>query len=68
MTPSSHPNELTPPRDAAVRTPLLQAPATRREVFLFGLLILALVWSTLGMKPRTVIVVPDTSVRLGVIT
>src|SRR4051794_27603765 len=47
---------------------LLTGPATRREVFLFGLLILALVWVTVGQRPRTVVVVPDSAVRVGVIT
>lgn len=47
---------------------LLHAPATRREILLFGLLILGLVWITLGQKPRTLIVVPDSHIRVGVIT
>jgi hypothetical protein len=47
---------------------VLQAPATRRETLLFGLLILALVWATLGQRPRTVVVVPDTPARIGVMT
>jgi hypothetical protein len=47
---------------------LLSGPATRREVLLFGLLILALVWVTVGQRPRTVVVVPDSAVRVGVIT
>jgi hypothetical protein len=64
----THPNALPPSPNDGVRTPLLQAPATRSEVFLFGLLILALVWTFGGMTPRTVIVVPDTPVRAGVIT
>ncbi len=46
----------------------LQAPATRREVLLFGLLILALVWALGSREPRTVLVVPDGSTRVGVIT
>jgi hypothetical protein len=47
---------------------LLNAAATRREVFLFGLLILALIWVTLGQRAHTVVVVPDSAVRVGVIT
>jgi hypothetical protein len=47
---------------------LLNGAATRREVLLFGLLILALAWVTLGQRPHTVVVVPDFAVRAGVIT
>jgi hypothetical protein len=54
-------------RPAAWRS-ILQAPATRRETLLFGLLILALVWATIGQKPRIVVVVPDTPARIGVMT
>jgi hypothetical protein len=49
-------------------TSALHAPATRRETFLFGLLILALAWMMWGREPRTVIVVPETYVPVGVIT
>jgi hypothetical protein len=47
---------------------LLDAPATRREILLFGLLILGLVWITLGQEPRTLVIVPDSHIRVGVIT
>jgi hypothetical protein len=47
---------------------VFQAPATRRETFLFGLLILALAWTMWGGEPRTVIVVPETGTRAGIIT
>ena len=47
---------------------LLQAPPTRREALLFGLLILAMVWLMVAGSPRTVLVVPDTHVKVGVIT
>lgn len=46
----------------------LQAPPTRREVLLFGLLILAVAWLTLGPRPRIVHVVPESSVSARVIT
>jgi hypothetical protein len=50
------------------RASLMQSPATRRETFLFGLLILALCWTLWGQKPRTIVVVPDRAVTIGVIT
>jgi hypothetical protein len=58
------------PESDATTQPLaaLDAPATRREILLFGLLILGIVWLMLGQKPRTLIVVPDSHVRIGVIT
>ena len=68
MTPSPHSIEPLPPPGNPDRIPLLQAPATRREVLLFGLLILALIWGTTDTRPRTVITVPDMAVRTGVIT
>lgn len=37
----------------------LKAPATRREVFLFGLLLLGIAWLSLGERPRIVHVIPD---------
>jgi hypothetical protein len=46
----------------------MSGAATRREVFLFGALILALVWITIGQRPRTIVLVPDSAVRVGVIT
>lgn len=52
----------------APRPSMLTEAATRREVFLFGLLILALVWMLVGQRVRTVIVVPDSAVHAGVIT
>jgi hypothetical protein len=54
--------------DAPPRSPLLQAPPTRREVLLFGLLLLAIVFAFAWREPRTVVVVPDTHVGIGVIT
>ena len=56
------------PTDTPPRLPVLQAPATRREMLLFGLLLLALVWAFASTGPRTVVVVPDTHVKVGVIT
>jgi hypothetical protein len=47
---------------------VMNAPATRRETLLFGLLILATIWVMLGNRPRTVVVVPDEAVRVGIIT
>ncbi len=47
---------------------LLQAPATRREMFLFGLLLLSIIWAFALSGPRTIVVVPDTHVKVGVIT
>jgi hypothetical protein len=42
------------------RHPLsLNAPPTRREVLLFGLVILGLAYLTLGPRPRIVHVVPE---------
>ena len=60
--------ENPPPADAPPRPSLLQAPPTRREVLLFGLLLLAIVWAFALRGPRTVVVVPDTYVGIGVMT
>ena len=60
--------ETPTPVDASPRPPILLAPPTRREVLLFGLLLLALVFAFAWREPRTVLVVPDTHVRIGVIT
>jgi hypothetical protein len=46
----------------------LQAPATRREVVLFGLLVLALVWFMTVREPRIVYVLPDEPARAGRLT
>jgi len=46
----------------------LQAPATRREVVLFGLLVLALVWIMTAREPRIVYVLPDEPARAGRLT
>ena len=46
----------------------LEAPPTRREVLLFGLLILAVAWLTLGPRPRIVHVVPESPLSLRVVT
>ena len=68
MKQTSHPHdELASPSMSAVRS-LMSGAATRREVFLFGVLILALVWITIGQRPRTIVLVPDSPVRIGVIT
>ncbi len=58
------------PGPTPIRSPLaqLQAPATRREMLLFGILILAIVWAFASAGPRTVVVVPDSHVSVGVIT
>jgi hypothetical protein len=47
---------------------LLQGPPTRREVFLFGALLLALFWMLTEVRERTVIVVPGPQSAAGVIT
>jgi hypothetical protein len=63
-------NQSERPGPTAPLSPLaqLQAPATRREMLLFGLLILAIVWAFVSAGPRIVVVVPDTHVSAGVIT
>jgi hypothetical protein len=43
----------------------LRAPATRREVLLFGLLILALTWLITAREPTIVHVLPDEPARAG---
>ncbi len=57
----------TLPSDVSAGSLSLTAPATRREVLLFGLLIIALVWFTFG-RERTVVIVPDEAVRVGIVT
>ena len=59
-----------PPDQAPVPSApsLLEAPPTRREVLLFGLLILAIIFSFASRQPRTVLVVPDDAARVGVVT
>jgi hypothetical protein len=64
----SRPDATTAPQPAPDRRSLLGAPASRRETLLFGLLILALVWVALGNRPRTIVVVPDSHVQVGIIT
>lgn len=62
------PSELPSPADRPPYAELLRAPPTRREVFLFGLLLLAIMWAFASAGPRTVIVVPDNRAAAGVIT
>jgi hypothetical protein len=47
---------------------LMLAPPSRREVLLFGLLLLALVWLLIGRREHTVVVIPDTRTSAGIIT
>jgi hypothetical protein len=47
---------------------LLQGPPTRSEVFLFGLLIMSLLLLLIGIRERTVIVVPAAESARSVIT
>jgi hypothetical protein len=56
------------PAERPPQPPVLQAPVTRREMFLFGLLLLAIVWAFASRGPRTVVVVPDTHMTVGIIT
>ena len=59
-----------PSYSAALRSflqSLTQVP-TRRELLLFGLVMLSLFWVLNGHRPRAVVIVPDTAVRGGVIT
>ena len=44
------------------------APPSRREVLLFGILLLALVWLLIGRREHTVVVIPDTRTSAGIIT
>ena len=46
----------------------LSGAPSRREILLFGLLMLEIGWVTMGQKPRTVVVVPDTITTNGMIT
>jgi hypothetical protein len=46
---------------------LSEAPS-RREILLFGLLMLEIGWITMGQKPRTVVVFRDTVRMNGMIT
>ena len=55
---------------AAVRSFLrsLTRTPTRREMLLFGVVMLALFWLLNGQRPRNVFVVPDGVVSIGIIT
>lgn len=46
----------------------LQLPATRREMLLFGLVVIAIAWAVAEHRERHIIVVPDSSAGLTVIT
>ena len=47
---------------------LAKAP-TRREMLLFGIVLLACFWMLNGQRPRQkVFVVPDEAVRIGIVT
>ena len=47
----------------------LAKPPTRREMLLFGIVLLACFWLLNGQRPRQkVIVVPDEAVRVGIVT
>jgi hypothetical protein len=68
MNPTPRPHDELAPAAAPASQSLMRGAATRREVFLFGVLILALVWITVGQRQRTIVLVPDSAVRVGVIT
>ena len=47
----------------------LAKPPTRREMLLFGVVLLACFWMLDGQRPRQkVFVVPDEAVRIGIVT